>query len=90
MKKESVIRRLLLDGPCSMESIPVNEEQKRITNVLVELEKEINRKFGKDKEALELFKKYNDAFDDLCFEELSCCFEAGVKFGVLFGMEFFK
>lgn len=90
MKKESVIRQLLMEGPCSMDSIPVNEEQKRLTDVLIELEREINRKFSRDKEALELLKKYNDALNDLCFEESCSCFETGLKFGVLLGMELVK
>lgn len=87
MKSKSVIRQLLLESPCSMDRIEMNEEQGRIMDVLIELEKQINEKYGGDEATLNLFRKLEDALDDLCYEDLCCYFERGVKFGVKFGME---
>lgn len=87
MKKKSAIRQLFLNGPCSLETVELNDEQKRLMDLLSDLETEIKNKFRGDKKTLELIKKYTDALDDLNLEETSCLFEKGVKFGVLLGME---
>lgn len=90
MKKNSVIRQLLLDSPCSLESMGVNEEQSRLLDALSDLDTEMRKKLKGDKKALELFKKYDETLSSLCYEELCRSFERGVKFGVLFGMELEK
>ena len=90
MKNKSAIRRLLLDDPCSLEKMGLNEEQSRLLDVLSDLEEQINKKFADDEESLNLFKKYKDVLDDLNFEESCCCFEHWIKFGVKFGMELEK
>ena len=87
MKKKSLIRQLLLDSPCSLESLGLNEEQSRLMDALSDLDTEIRKKLKGDKKALDLFEKYDEALNGLCYEELCRTFEKGVKFGVLFGME---
>lgn len=90
MKNKSVIRQLILDNPCSIERVGLNEEQCRLLDVLTELESQIAEKFADDEEALELFKKFKGALDDLNFEETCCYFEQWIRFGVKFGMELAK
>lgn len=85
MKAKSVIRQLLRENPCDLESLKNNNEQKRLMSALAEIEEEIV-KLNDDK-VLRLFERFQDVIDDLNYEEICRCFERGVKFGVKFGIE---
>lgn len=87
MKKKSVIGQLLLGEPDFFERGKLTEEQKRLMEVLSDLEKEVQRMFSDDNKTLELIKQYIDTLDDLNLEETCLLFEKGVKFGIKFGME---
>ena len=84
MKNKSAIRRLLLDDPCAIDSACINEKQARLLDVLSDLEDKIK---DLDENTVNLFEQFRNALDDLCYEEMCCYFERGIKFGVLFGME---
>lgn len=87
MEKKSAIRKLLFDDPFSMETLGVNDEQSRLLDVLADLEEQISKKFDGDQTALDLFKRFKSASDDLYCEETCCMFERWLKFSVLLGME---
>lgn len=90
MKNNSAIRQLLFNDVPFWERCKLGEEHKRLMDALIDLENQVNARFGDDKNALELIQKYTDALDNLNVEESSCLFEQGVRFGVLFGMELAK
>lgn len=87
MKKKSAIRKLLFDNPFSMEVIGLSEEQKRLLDELSDLEEQISKKFDGDQTALDLFKRFKNASDDLYCEETCCMFERWIRYSVLLGME---
>ena len=87
MKKNSVIRQLLYDGPFSLEAVGINDEQRHLLGVLSDLEENLIEKLRSDKTAMDLFKKFQDASDDLYSEEMCYMFEHWFKLGVLLGME---
>lgn len=87
MKKRSIIKRLLSDDPCSYESIRVDDEYWKKSDVISEMEKQLLEKIKGDADLIDLIKRYTDALDDLAIDESEAYFEMGVKFGVLFGMQ---
>lgn len=87
MKKNTAIRKLLFDDPCSIEGLRINAEQERLLDVLSDLEEQLNKRLSGDETALDLFKKFKDASDDLYCEETCCLFERWIKYGILLGME---
>lgn len=87
MKKRSIIRQLLLDDPCSYETIKMGDEYWKIMDAIKEIEKKLDEKVGGDGDFAELIKRYSDALDELALEEAEAFFEKGVKFGVMFGIQ---
>lgn len=87
MKKRSIIRQLLLDDPCSYESIKMGDGYWKIYDVIRDVEKQLYDKINGDGDLEDLIKRYTDVLDDLALEEAETYFEYGVKFGVMFGIQ---
>lgn len=87
MKKDSIIKRLLYDDPCSFDTMRVdNEEYWRLWDKVDNLREQIKAKIDGDTVLIGLLKQYEDIMGDITLEEAKTYFERGVKFGVLFGM----
>lgn len=86
MKSKSIIRDILY-GRFSMENIKMSEAYDKLIGELADIDDKLTAELAANENLTKLYQRYQKAADDISSEEIAIFFEAGVRFGILLGIE---
>ena len=86
MKSKSIIRDILY-GYFSVDNIKMSEAYDKLIDELTDADNKLTAELAANEHLTKLYQRYQKVYNDISLEETEIFFEAGVRFGILLGIE---